>query len=247
MATFTPELHGISASTPPAPPPKPGSHESSGINTPTRTKPSVGPEAGGVGVGGAPHMSRTSSSIPDPGDEWLPEFIKDKSKQDIAAMLADAKVLQALTHSSRTAHPSLLESQSLLRSALEDNIDLAAHTAGMESRLAAQRAATQAQLLSTHALERQWRQRQSDMDDALAPLGPASLYQRLAQGVQEQEAVCQAMEESFLDVGADDAASTATERETADWVRRYREARVVYYLRQERKERWDEGRVGGWR
>jgi len=35
--------------------------------------------------------------------------------------------------------------------------------------------------------------------------------------------------------------------EVADWVRRYREARVEFYLRQERKERWDEGRVGGWR
>lgn len=125
-------------------------------------------------------------------------------------------------------------------------MDLAAHTAELEGRLASQRAATQAQLLSTHALERQWRQKQSDMDDSLAPFAPASLYQRVAQGVQEQAAVCQAMEESFLDGGGEDGRAE-TEREAADWVRRYREARVLYYLRQERKERWDEGRVGGWR
>jgi hypothetical protein len=98
------------------------------------------------------------------------------------------------------------------------------------------------------------------MDHALAPFAPASLYQRLAQGVQEQAAVCHALEESFLDAGGDaggvggrggSAAGAdgvpATEREVSDWIRRYREARVQYYLRHERKERWDEGRVGGWR
>jgi len=51
------------------------------------------------------------------------------------------------------------------------------------------------------------------------------------------------MEESFLEGDG----GTATEKEVADWIRRYREAKKVYYLRQERKERWDEGRVGGWR
>jgi hypothetical protein len=82
------------------------------------------------------------------------------------------------------------------------------------------------------------------MDHALGPFAPASLYQRVGQGVQEQSAVCQAMEESFLE--AEDG-SLETEREVAEWVRRYREARTLYYLRHERKDRWDEGRVGGWR
>lgn len=80
----------------------------------------------------------------------------------------------------------------------------------------------------------------------LAPFAPSSLYQRVSQGVQEQGGVCQALEESFLEEGGE-GTGAATEREVSDWVRRYREARVLYYLRQERKERWDEGRVGGWR
>jgi len=81
------------------------------------------------------------------------------------------------------------------------------------------------------------------MDRALAPFSPSSLYQRLGQGVQEQEMICRALEESFLEGDG----GTATERETSEWVRRYREAKKVYYSRRERKERWDEGRVGGWR
>ncbi|PHH70951.1 hypothetical protein CDD83_5311 [Cordyceps sp. RAO-2017] len=126
------------------------------------------------------------------------------------------------------------------------NAQVARQLAALAARLARQRSTTQAQLLATHALERQWRQKQSAMDDALAPLSPASLYQRLAQGVQEQAAVCHALEESFLDGGAD-ALGPAPERDVADWVRRYRDAKCLLYLRQERKERWDEGRVGGWR
>jgi hypothetical protein len=85
------------------------------------------------------------------------------------------------------------------------------------------------------------------MDHALAPFAPASLYQRLGAGLQEQEAVCAALEESFLEGENPDGGALATEREATDWVRRYREAKKLYYLRQERKERWDEGRVGGWR
>jgi len=121
----------------------------------------------------------------------------------------------------------------------------AAHLADLEARLAHQRSATQAQLLSTHALDRQWRAKQAEMDHVLAPFAPASLYQRLNQGVLEQEGVCVALEESFLEGSGD--GSQATEREVGDWVRRYREAKKLYYQRQERKDRWDEGRVGGWR
>jgi hypothetical protein len=81
------------------------------------------------------------------------------------------------------------------------------------------------------------------MDRALAPFSPSALYQKLGQGVSEQEMVCRALEESFLEGDG----ATATEREAAEWVRRYRDAKKVYYSRRERKERWDEGRVGGWR
>lgn len=166
-------------------------------------------------------------------------------KQDLAELLADPALLNAVTHSPASIHPSLQASHEALGTALSDNIELANHLVELESRLSVQRSNTQAQLLSTHALERQWRQKQSDMDHALAPFSPASLYQQLSQGVQEQAMMCQAMEESFLEGEGEGA--LASEREATDWIRRYREAKVQYYLRQERKERWDEGRVGGWR
>lgn len=86
------------------------------------------------------------------------------------------------------------------------------------------------------------------MDHALSPFAPASLYQRLSAGLVEQEGVCVALEESFLDgEGREGEGGMASERDVVDWVKRYREARRGYYLRRERKERWDEGRVGGWR
>lgn len=83
------------------------------------------------------------------------------------------------------------------------------------------------------------------MDHALAPFSPAAMYQCLGQGVHEQASVCHVLEESFIDGEGDGA--YASERETVDWIKRYRDAKILYYLRQERKERWDEGRVGGWR
>ena len=163
-------------------------------------------------------------------------------KQDLADVLAKPELLAALAHSFSTAHPSIAASQEPLQAALQENIALASHLNELEARLTHLRSSTQAQLLSTHALERQWRQKQSDIDRALAPFSPSSLYQRLSQGVQEQEMVCRALEESFLEGDG----ATASEREALEWVRRYREAKKIYYSRQERKERWDEGRIGGW-
>ncbi|TVY20545.1 hypothetical protein LARI1_G001588 [Lachnellula arida] len=252
---------------PPAPPPKPSSQEVSRRSTPAGSQslpPPPPPQPEGFGTYGASddprsfQQARFSSSevlyaeqIQDPGERWLPKILEDKTfvtlrhkiKQDLADVLAKPDLLAALAHSTSTAHASIASAQEPLQAALTENIALASHLNELEARLAHLRSSTQAQLLSTHALERQWKQKQSDMDRALAPFSPSSLYQRLSQSVQEQEMVCRALEESFLEGDG----GTATEREVVEWVRRYREATKVYYSRRERKERWDEGRVGGWR
>lgn len=165
------------------------------------------------------------------------------SKQDLADLLNNPELLSALARSQTTAHPSTAAIQEPLHAALAENITIATHLNEMEARLSQLRTSTQSQLLSTRALERQWKQKQTDMDRALSPFSPSSLYQRLSQGVVEQESVCRALEESFLEGDG----GIATEREILEWVKRYRDAKKLYYSRRERKERWDEGRVGGWR
>ncbi|KAK1968839.1 hypothetical protein LY78DRAFT_690987 [Colletotrichum sublineola] len=249
----------MDAAPPPVLPPKPGSHETSRIGTPITSnspRPSTGagagPDANGASGGRihpvykptGPELAQPEP-VPDPGDQWLPRVLQDKSKQDLAEIATSPELLNALTHAPSTIHPSLSTSHQALQSALAENLELASRLVELESRLAHQRSTTQAQLLSTHALERQWRQKQSDMDHALAPFSPASMYQRLGQGVHEQASVCHVLEESFIEGEGD--GTYASERETLDWIKRYRDAKVLYYLRQERKERWDEGRVGGWR
>ncbi|KAH9887801.1 hypothetical protein F4778DRAFT_756119 [Xylariomycetidae sp. FL2044] len=276
---------------PPVPPPKPSSHETSRLGTPTTTTtttttttnsprppPPLPDASGGGGVDGRGKALATDASglipaqgvnlqpeqVPDPGEQWLPKILEDKSKQDLAEILSRPDLLNALTHSPATIHPSLASTRDALLAALDDNVGLAAHLAELEARLAHQRASAQAQLLSTHALERQWRAKEGEMDRALEPFSPAALYQRLTQGLLEQEMICRALEESFLDGGgvggggggsdegarqqaAGGSSSSSGERDIADWVRRFRDAKKLYYLRQERKERWKERRVGGWR
>ncbi|RCI11441.1 hypothetical protein L249_7333 [Ophiocordyceps polyrhachis-furcata BCC 54312] len=239
MAGLPPDIDA--ASTPPAPPPKSGSHDTSRIGTPAPL-----PAADDSLGDGAAKPFPQSDIGPDPGPGWLPALLRDKSAQHLTELLGSPSLLDALTHAPQAAHPTLSASHADLAHALSHNAQLATQLSTLATRLSRQRFSTQAQLLSTHALERQWRQKQSDMDLALAPFSPASLYQRLAQGVHEQVAVCHALEESFLDAETE-TDGPASEREVADWVRRYRDAKVQLYLRQERKERWDEGRVGGWR
>ncbi|KAK0374699.1 hypothetical protein CLIM01_07946 [Colletotrichum limetticola] len=257
---------------PPVLPPKPGSHDTSRIGTPVMLNSprhgngnGTGPDVESAGGSRLNQVSQPAGleiarpeSVPDPGEHWLPKVLQDKAlfvvflpaddgirKHDLADIATNVDLLNALAHAPSTIHPSLSSSHQALQAALTENLELASRLVELEARLAHQRSTTQAQLLSTHALERQWRQKQSDMDHALAPFSPAAMYQRLGQGVHEQASVCHVLEESFIDGEGDGA--YASERETLDWIKRYRDAKVLYYLRQERKERWDEGRVGGWR
>ncbi|PHH76356.1 hypothetical protein CDD82_4038 [Ophiocordyceps australis] len=257
----------MDASTPPPPPPpKSGGHQAGDISSPGQQPrlplPPPGAEAGGDGSAAVEPLPDMDAIEPDPGEKWLPDWLKDKTTQDLAEIVASSSLLRAVTHAPQTAHSSLKSSQAALMQALKANNEQAERLSEQAEALSRARAGTQAQLLATRALERTWRAKQADMDRALGPTSPAALYQRTAAGVVEQAAVCHALEESFLDggggggIGAQGENATgnsgagcgvASEREVAEWVRRYREAKVLLYQRQERKERWDAGRVGGWR
>lgn len=164
-------------------------------------------------------------------------------------MLQDPSLQQSLIHVPETAHPSVADSSAPLRELLATNLELANSLRALETRLQRQRQATQSRLLALRALEAQWRSKQSQQDAALRDFSPPALYQRLSAAVVEQETLCRSLEESFHDGVSDGTGSggLASEREVAEFVRRLKEGRKVAYLRSERKERWDEGRVGGWR
>lgn len=83
-------FEAIYSNTPPAPPPKPGSHDVSRMSTPINTQ-SPGPsphpdqqqhsdlpEPAGVPVSQQAQATRPQA-IQDPGDQWLPQFLEDKS------------------------------------------------------------------------------------------------------------------------------------------------------------------------
>ena len=76
------------SNTPPAPPPKPGSHDASRMGTPATTQsprppPPIPDQHSNLpeAMGGATAQAQITrpESIPDPGDQWLPKFLQDKS------------------------------------------------------------------------------------------------------------------------------------------------------------------------
>ncbi|KKA30204.1 hypothetical protein TD95_001909 [Thielaviopsis punctulata] len=245
------------SSPPPVLPPKPGSHEPSRHGSPSvitspsaisNSQPAVPAIPGGDATPSLPsEMDGSSQAAADPGAQWLPDMVQNKSTKDLSAMLHSPALLAALTDAAATAPAALHARRSALLSLLASNAALARGLSTLEERLARDRAAANAQLLAAKHLERAWSQRQREADAALAPHMPAALYQRLAHGVAEQRAVCEALEESFVEGRPALGGAEGEERETAEWIKRYKEARVVYWRRKEQKDRWDEGRVGGWR
>ncbi|KAF2651937.1 hypothetical protein K491DRAFT_605939 [Lophiostoma macrostomum CBS 122681] len=241
-------LFQFNPSTPPPPPPK----HSSGPATP-QTGPPLPPPPPlqpyndqQVPAQGPPASQELQ--VQPPNDGWLPDVLKDKATVDLHHVLQTPDLQRAIIHSPDTAHPSVPASTAPLQTLLAQNIAIAEQLKGLESHLQHQRESTQSRLLSLKALERQWRAKQAEQDAALREFSPPALYQRLSAAVGEQEALCRGLEESFLEgEGSGGSDAVASEREVADFVRRLREGRKVAYLRAERKERWDDGRVGGWR
>jgi hypothetical protein len=164
---------------------------------------------------------------------------------DLHAVLSDPTLQQSVIHAPPTTHPSLPASANALQSQIAENLAIANSLKALESQIQHQRQATQSRLLSLRALERQWDAKQAEQDKALRDFSPHALYQRLNAAVGEQESLCKGLEESFLEGEA--SQGQASEREVSEFVRRLRDARKVAYLRTERKERWDETRVGGFR
>ncbi|KAL5120265.1 hypothetical protein ACEQ8H_001823 [Pleosporales sp. CAS-2024a] len=170
--------------------------------------------------------------------------------KELDSILQTPHLQHALIHHPETSHPSVAASTAPLQTLLAQNIALATSLKKLETHVQLQRDSTQSRLLALRALERQWRDKQAEQDEVLRDFSPPALYQRLSAAVGEQEALCRGLEESFLEGegaagGGGDA--VASEREVVEFVRRLREGRKIAYLRAERKERWDEGRVGGWR
>lgn len=159
---------------------------------------------------------------------------------DLQSILKDPSLISALS----AQHPSHTARQQHLESLIQVNQELATRLLEMQTQVADLRASAETMLLAHQSLEVSWRKKQTEMDAALAPWSPKALYQRLSAAIVEQEAICQAVEESFLDKDHHDR---ATEKEITDWVRRVRTEASKLAARKEAKARWDEGRVGGWR
>lgn len=165
-----------------------------------------------------------------------------QSKPDLAHALTEPALLNAFLHDPTTIHPSLSASQASLQGLLAQNITLATSLIQLLPTLAHTRDAVSAHLLSVRALERQWKNKQTELERELESFGPRVLYRRLVEEIADEETRCRAVEESFLE-----GEGVIGERETSEWVKRVRESRRLVYLRRERRARWDEGRVGGWR
>ncbi|KAK5168071.1 uncharacterized protein LTR77_006639 [Saxophila tyrrhenica] len=249
-------------STPPAPPPKPKAS-----STPARGPPLPPPppqneplELDG-GQGGQYQQSRQYYNQQERGEYryaqqqhqplpdippveagWLPDSVREKTTSDLHHLLNTPDLQQALLTNPNTTHPSIPAAQSTLQPLLQQNLALTDALSNLESTLSQRRAAIQSRLLALRALEQQHSNKVKETEEALSQFSPMALYQRLNAGAGEQELLVRGVEESWLEEGG-----LADEREVESFVRRVKEGSKQSFLRRERRERWDEGRVGGWR
>ena len=201
-------------------------------------------DRGSAAVGSGALIGLDGRPVEPPQEGWLPAGLSDKNKNDLQHLLSSTELLTAFLSNPETAHPYYTASVSILQERLSQNLQLAQHLNNLHGSLLSTRSNVQTHLLSIKGLETRWKKKQSELENRLEPWGPRELHQRLVTSIAEQEAMCQGLEESFIE---DDTSGVRSERDVADWIKRVREGRKLSHLRRERRARWDEGRVGGWR
>ncbi|KAI5801634.1 hypothetical protein DFH27DRAFT_610981 [Peziza echinospora] len=221
-------------------PPKPisdGDNSRTATPAPSSQSQPYPPPPGGGG-GGAQIAQLTP---PSPDSLFIPSLLSTKSVDDLQFLAHSPDLLSALF---TATHPLSTQSTTLLTSALTQNIHLASRVQSLDHSLNQLRSDTERRLLEAKSLERSWRDKEKEMYVALQPFSPPALYNRLMSAVGEAESLSEALEASFLEERGE---SGGGGRDVGEFIREYRTMRKVYHLRRERKERWDEGRIGGWR
>lgn len=188
-------------------------------------------------------------SAPPLDSGWIPESLKEYSTAELQPLINNPELLDAFAKQN-PAYTAALEP---LQFAVSTNLALAQHVAQLETQVQQLRDQTNQLLLNHTSLQTQWRRKQSETDNALSPWGPRAMYSRLVSSINEQEALLSAVHESFVDGGGEgheffgDGSGKASEKEVTEWVKRIREGTTTLEKRREMRQRWDEGRVGGWR
>lgn len=256
--SYTPLSTSYYPSTPPAPPPKPSYSLTSSQGPPLPPPPPQSEPLELEGSGSQhhhqpPYQQQDGRYYATPSQQqqpnilpvesgWLPDSVRDKTTADLHALLNTPELQAALLSNPPTTHPSIATSASFLQPILHSNIEASSQLLNLESRLNTLRSSTQSRLLALRALEQQHRAKITETEDALAQFSPMALYQRLSASVTDQELLVRGVEESWLD-----EEGQVGERDVETWLRRVKEVKKTEFLRRERKVRWDEGRVGGWR
>ena len=200
--------------------------------------------------------------FPNLDERWLPTDpdLSSYSTAELGLLLQNPAVLTAIAQK----HPAYAASTQPLEAQIQQNLALAQQLKQLEDQVQPLRQTTSQLMLQHTSLQNSWRRKQTEMDDALSPWSPKAMYQRLISSINEQEALVQAIVESFLEGGehevgikpsedgfhngsATSGVQKATEKEVNDWIRRVREGATTLERRSEMRARWDEGRVGGWR
>ena len=163
---------------------------------------------------------------------------RSHSTQQLEAFLNSPERMRALAQT----HPSLHPEYSPLPPLLTQTSQLGSQLSQQYAQLLVLRERTQGHLLHLHALERQWREKQTQLDRDLEPWSPKTLYGRLREAEEEAESLSEGLEKSWLD-----GDGLAEDREVSEFLRGFREGRGKIWRRREVRQRWDEGRVGGWR
>ncbi|KAL8628247.1 hypothetical protein Q9189_006063 [Teloschistes chrysophthalmus] len=242
-STSTPTF--LNPRAPPPPPPKSTRPASPPLPPPPPipTHPSIHPQNTPISP---PPPGTPTPQHPQVTEPWLPEILLDKPSKALESTLHNPSLFAALANTHPLLNPSPLPPH------ISQTHTLATHVLHAHHTLLAHRAAAQSKLLQLRALERQWRTKQTEVDEQLAPWGAKNLYQRLGRAEREGGEWCRGLEESFM-VGAEGGAGRGGdggkvgEREVGEFVRRFREGRRGVGRRSEERARWDEGRVGGWR
>ncbi|KAG4303860.1 hypothetical protein PORY_002748 [Pneumocystis oryctolagi] len=165
---------------------------------------------------------------------FIPSILYEKTQEDLKSILDDFSLLDAILN---TTHPKVLQQTNALKEAYKTNIKFSEELLNQKSSFLDLQRSVENALNEVKKYEEQWESVSKEMVDSLKFYSKPYLLTQLDNATKEANDFSNALQKMFLENKKDS--------DVSGFIKKYRQARKLYYLRLEKKEQWESGKISG--
>ncbi|KTW27589.1 uncharacterized protein T551_03088 [Pneumocystis jirovecii RU7] len=165
---------------------------------------------------------------------FIPSILYEKTQEELKDILNDSLLLDAILN---TTHPEVLQQMNILKEAYKTNIRFSEELLNQKSSFLNLQKNVENTLNELKKYEKRWEDVKKEMEISFKFHSKPYLLTRLDNAIKETDDFSNSLQKSFLE--------DKENNDVLEFIKKYRQARKLYYFRLEKKEHWESGKIIG--